>query len=315
MIVPIIITVPFGDGDQREKTEERKAYEEKVIHKFGFEGISDGHEYFYDEFNFYPYKNPNPRGKPLSDKQLYDLLHDEMDFFLPEMESAAKVGKEFSRENRQGSSLPNRNYRTQFVPYSVDHRSKEVVIQEGEERWCRDPYVVIADDPDCVWGKFFYIDEYDCKGRLLRKYKKEGQDVGGILDKEVEEFTLGKSDEFWVEMEGDVNDPPEHHRLEHVLASRWLGLEYSTCFMYGIESSYMEVGFIPAVIDNLGCGNLFFHELMPEENSNMNNEEAAKEVQKSLEKMEEEDPNQYFARLKINSTNNEEKNWKAELVI
>lgn len=307
MIVPIIITVPFGDGDQMEKSEERKAYEEKIIHRFSLEGETNGNERFYDEFNFYPFKNPNPRGQPLSAKQLYNLLHDEMDLFLPRMDNADELRKEFSRYNGGGSYKRSRNYRTQFVPPSIDHRTGEVVIKEGEEEWCKELYVIIADDPDCVWGKFFYIDELNCEGRLLRKYKNEGQDIGGICEgNAMEKHFLESPDEWWIEKEGDVNDPLALHlQLENVLASKWLGIDYSDCFMYGIESSFMEMRSMPIVIANLETGNLYFHELMPDEAHFGKHEEAAKEVEQSLKKMNEEDPSRYIARLKIDSTSDE----------
>ena len=78
--------------------------------------------------------------------------------------------------------------------------------------------------------------------------------------------------------------------------------------MYGIESSFMEICRIPIVINNLESGNLFFHELMPDEM--YEHKEATKEVQQSHEKMIEEDPSQYIARLKINSSSEQEIQYK-----
>lgn len=300
-VIPIIITVPFGDGDQVEKSEERKAYEVNLIHRFTSEGEGmSGNEDFYDEYNFYPYKNPNPRGQPLSAKQLYDLLNDELDLFLPEMQSAAEVEKNFRCE----TCIRTRNYRTKFVPPTVDPRSGKMAIEEGEEiQWCDRPYVIIADDPDCFWGKFFYINEYEYKKRLIRKFHKERQDDDATMSKKAMELYLDQSEENQSENEEDFDetDPYDYQHLENTLASKWLGIEYFYCFLYGIESSFMQLNCIPIDLASLESGNLFFCELMPDEYSYGISDVAEKEVQQSLEKMEE-DPSKYITRLNIIST-------------
>lgn len=78
-VQPVLVTVPFGDSNQEGKVSEKEAFEERVIDKKTRDAGGDDRS-FYRTFYFYPYKNPNPRGIPLTPNQLNQMSKEELDF-------------------------------------------------------------------------------------------------------------------------------------------------------------------------------------------------------------------------------------------
>ena len=281
-MIPILITVPFGDTNQEGKSSERETFEEKVIDVMTRGGEEDID--FYHTFYFYPYKNPNPRGNPLTPNQLAQVFEEELDFFLPEIKTIYDLRKEFDRGKR---TARDRNYTHPFIP---PHRNKftgKQIIYEGDrEEWEIEPYVVVIDDLDLKWGRLFYVQEEKCKWRFYRQFNRTGEDVEEELKQKGALIFLDEenaSDTYCSEDEGERKIDPDYYQDENKFASDWLGLDSPRkAYMYAIQASFFLLQEMSLPIANLQEGNLFFFELMPEKEEIEGVEEA---IQKELQEL------------------------------
>lgn len=282
MTVPVLITVPFGDANDEKKSDEREAFEQKVIDTM-LQDLCMDDLAFYQTFYFYPYKNPNARGEPLTPQQLYEVLKNELDFFLPELNTIEDLRREFNRGNR---STRIRKYTHPFVPAHKDKTSGEDIVgPEDKVEWESQAYVLIIDDLESVWGRLIYMEEYNCRRRLYRKFYREGQsDVWDELKEEDELIYLKETNASDMHMQdGKLQLQDDYFLEENRIASEWLGLSSPRdSYWYSISASFMKLIDIPTNVANLQTGNLEFEQLMPDEETI---QEAAQEVQQSLSKL------------------------------
>lgn len=263
-MIPILITVPFGDINQEKKSSEREAFEEKVVDEMTRGGEEDVD--FYHTFYFYPYKKPNPRGNPLTPKQLAQVFKEELDFFLPEIKTIHDLRREFDRGKR---SVRDRNYTHLFIPLHKNKFTGRQIISEGDrEEWEIEPYVVVIDDLDLKWGRLFYAQEGKCKGKFYRQFNRSGEDVEEELKQKRALIFLDEenaSDTYFGEDDGERKIDPDYYQDENKFASDWLGLDSPReAYMYAIQASFFLLQEMSLPIANLQDSNLFFFELMPE---------------------------------------------------
>ena len=128
MILPILVTLPLGDAqDGSACPEERDRIQNKLIDEMLTEELLAEFA-FYGSWYFYPYRNPNPRGQSLSPSQLSDVLRDELDFFLPSIESFAHLQSLY----KNGSCTRiERRYQHPFVPPHTNKVTGETEVGEG----------------------------------------------------------------------------------------------------------------------------------------------------------------------------------------
>lgn len=208
MVLPIIVTIPFGDSEKKEEDcKERQDYENKLIDaisKDEYIGLEE--EPFYSYWYFYPYKNPYPRGQPLSPSQLCNVLKDEFDLFvlLSKIDSKENFERTFQKDS---CTIVDREVRLPIMPAHNNKRAGEVVISKEEKvEWENRRIVLVADDLNCEWIKFFQVSTFD----LFRRKAREFRRAGIKLDLREDDERLQSDDRA-----SDVEEVDGSHSLNH----------------------------------------------------------------------------------------------------
>lgn len=254
-MLPIIITIPFGDSKDVNDSAERRAYEEKLIDAFLQDNIVEEDEKFYNSWYFYPYRNPNPRGQSLTPSQLFDVLSEEVDLFLPEINTVDQFQNYFPQQHY---SHLEKKFRQPFVPPHNDKRSGEVIVSEGQERrWDTERIVLVADDLSCRSIKLFQVEVYE----FYWYKKKELLQAGFTFTDDKEEIPS------WLNNERDYEDEDgeDLYPDTYGIAARWLNFtSRRECMHNGISAGYVPTEMATIDVINLKIGNMDLEEMMTE---------------------------------------------------
>jgi len=225
---PILITIPFGDAHDKEKSKERLDIENKILDNLAKYNVGNGPIHW--SWTIHPYRNPNPRGVPLSPEQLRDLLHTELDLFLPVTQTPEEMSALFKRDVTE---IPQR-YRQPFLPAQVDRATGEVV-EANRKTWRNDRHALVIEDLNCRWAKWFHVSQFEYFFQHVRKFRKEAKEEG----KEIDLATLyGKEADNFI---GDDANPDDLFE-EYVFAADWLHIDPSSeCELNGIMATFADL--------------------------------------------------------------------------
>lgn len=228
---PILITIPFGDAHDKEKSKERLDIENKILDNLAKYNVCNGP--IHSTWTIHPYRNPNPRGVPLSPEQLRDLFQTELDFFLPESDTPEQMSTLFKKHFL--NEIPQR-YRQPFLPALTDRTTGEVV-EANKKTWRQDRHTLVIEDLNGRWAKWFHVSQFNYFIQHVIKFYQEAKEEG----KEIDLAALYGKEAAEYKSKGDNVDPEDFFE-EYEFAADWLQIDpASKCELNGIMATFADL--------------------------------------------------------------------------